>query len=598
MSPSPAASNWRKGAAVLWRADPLGTISLGLLSLAVAPWPALILVCTKRIIDGVSLCLDGEREAGLQQVVFYAVCVVGAELTRQLIEAVQSYRTVIAQQRVSRHVQEAVLNHAVLLDLVHFETPAFHDKLRRAQSDVAQRPTIALAAFFQILSQACVISSYLFTLWSLAFWAPLSVFLVGLPSLIMQRYFGIWGWSLNYERTQRQRKAGYISSLLASPRLAKEIRLYGFANHLLEGWRELFYEFQREDRHLLVRKQLVNVSLMLAQTLCSMAFLAYVIYRTLVDPLVTLGSLFMYTKAMDSAVGTLRVIVQGIGTLYENSLYINNLFEYLEMTPFVQSPAEPIPLSPKIRHGIRFENVTFSYPNELHPVLVDVSLEINPGEKIAFVGENGAGKTTLVKLLARLYDPQDGMITVDSIDIKRLDVAEWHRRIAVVLQDFGQYALSARENIGLGNLECVNDIEQLRRAASFGGAVELIESLNHGWDTILGKVFDEGQELSVGQWQRIAISRAFARDAEIVILDEPTASLDPKQEYLVYQRLKELTRDKITILISHRLSSVRMADRIYVIEQGHITESGSHDQLLEHLGTYAELFERQSAAYR
>ncbi len=336
----------------------------------------------------------------------------------------------------------------------------------------------------------------------------------------------------------------------------------------------------------------------LLQAVGGVGFYVFAIYRTITDPAVTIGSLFMYTQAMERAVGSVDAIFRSLAGIYEDNLYLNNLFEYLAQQPEVVAPAEPVAVPAAIREGLRFESVGFRYPAGTEDVLHDVSLEIGPGERVAFVGENGAGKTTLIKLLARLYDPKNGRITVDGIDLRDLDPAAWQRHIGIIFQDFARYQMTARENVGFGQLEYVNDMARIRAAADRSGATPCIERLEHGWENILGKWFDEGQELSVGEWQKVALARAFLREAQILVLDEPTASLDAKQEYEIFRRFQELTDGKTTILISHRFSTVRMADRIFVVEGGRITESGSHEELMAANGRYADLFLRQASGYR
>jgi len=312
----------------------------------------------------------------------------------------------------------------------------------------------------------------------------------------------------------------------------------------------------------------------------------------------TLGSLFLYTQAMERAVTGTENIFRMMAQTYENNLFVSSVFEYLEQQPRLVAPAEPKAVPVPYRQGIRFESVTFRYPLSHTDAVVDVSFDIAPGERIALVGENGAGKTTLIKLLSRLYEPQHGRILVDGIDLREFDPAEWYRQIGVIFQHFGRYQMTARENIGFGQLEYVNDLERIRTAADKSGATPIIERLPHQWENLLGKWFDDGQELSLGEWQRVALARAFIREAQILVLDEPTASLDAKQEYEIFARFQELTQGKTTILISHRFSTVRMADRILVVEHGRIVETGSHDELMALGGRYAFLFTRQAAGYR
>lgn len=371
----------------------------------------------------------------------------------------------------------------------------------------------------------------------------------------------------------------YYLHLMTTSHAAKETRLFGLARYLMPRWRDLFHKFYHQDRSVSARQHLAEFCIQTVQALAATGFYAFVVYRTVVDPRVTIGSLFLLTQAMQYSVQSVAATFSALATLYQSNLYFSNFFEYLMQQPGIRPPAVVHPVPQPIRHGIRFESVHFAYPTGAREVLTDISFEILPGERIAVVGENGSGKTTLVKLLARLYDPQQGRITVDGVDLRQLAPEEWYGQIGIIFQDFVQYWISARENVGFGRLDYVNDFDRIRRAAESGGIAERIGRLEKGWETVLGRLFDEGQELSTGEWQKVALARAFLRDSQILVLDEPTASVDAKHEYELFRRFDEFTRGKTTILISHRLSTVRMADRILVIEDGRLIESGRHDDL-------------------
>ncbi len=323
----------------------------------------------------------------------------------------------------------------------------------------------------------------------------------------------------------------------------------------------------------------------------------FIAYRT-VQGNITLGDLVMYFQAFQRGQGYLRNMMNSLASLYEDNLFLSHLYEFLNLKPQVVQPVHPQPVPQMRQAGIMFDHVSFQYPGSAHEVLKDISLTIRPGEVVALVGENGSGKTTLVKLLCRLYDPVEGVVTFDGINLRQFETTMLRREISVIFQDYVHYHLTARENIWFGNTNVMPDDERVVAAARYSGADEVIESLPQGYETMLGKWFKDGEELSIGEWQKIALARAFLRQAQIIVLDEPTSSLDARAEYEVFQRFQQLAADRTAILISHRFSTVRMADRIYVMHDGKIIENGSHDELIRLGGTYAHLFEIQAQSYR
>jgi ATP-binding cassette subfamily B protein len=366
---------------------------------------------------------------------------------------------------------------------------------------------------------------------------------------------------------------------------------------LLKRYQALYWKFYAEDRAIAVRRTVASVGWGLLSTFSYYASYAWIVWRA-VGGVISLGDMTMYLTIFRQAQTTFRSLFDGITNLYENSLFLDNLFTFLEMQPEIDVPSASKPAPSPIREGFEFRHVSFRYPDTQAWVLRDVNLHIRPGERIALVGLNGAGKTTLVKLLTRLYDPTEGQVLLDGIDLREYDLHSLQQRIGVIFQDFVQYSLTARENVGFGQVTALGDNERVVEAARKGGAHPIIADLPDGYETALGRRWQEGQELSVGQWQKVALSRAFMRDAEILVLDEPTASLDAEAEYEIFQRFGELTAGRIAVLISHRFSTVRMADRIVVLEDGRITELGSHQELIALGGTYARLFNLQAEGYQ
>jgi ATP-binding cassette subfamily B protein len=398
-------------------------------------------------------------------------------------------------------------------------------------------------------------------------------------------------------RTSAERHAGYYQWLLTGEAHAKEIRLFDLGALFIGRFRDVRRTLRRERLHLATRRSLTELVTQFAGTLTIFGAFAYIAYRT-VHGALTLGDLVMYYQAFQRGQGYLRDILGGLANLYEDSLFLANLYEFLDLRSRVAEPSAPRPLPKPMQRGIAFEHVGFAYAGAAQPVLDDITLTIRPGEHIALVGANGAGKTTLVKLLCRLYDPTAGRITLDGIDLREFRTAALRREISVIFQDYARYHLTVRENIWLGNIALTSDDGAILDAAAAAGADTVIGKLPQGYETQLGKWFDAGQELSIGEWQKIALARAFVRDAQILVLDEPTSALDAAAEYEVFQMFRALAAGRTTLLISHRFSTVRMADRIFVLADGKIVEAGSHEELLRRGGEYARMFELQASNYR
>lgn len=399
------------------------------------------------------------------------------------------------------------------------------------------------------------------------------------------------------QRTQLERQNWYFQALLTGEAHAKEIRLFDLGGLFIQRFNDLREILRLERLRLMMHRAFTELTAQFAGLLAIFGALVYLTYQT-VRGTITLGGLVMYYQAFQNGQNYLHEVLKGLADLYEDSLFLTNLYEFLEMQPRVVSPSAPHAMPQPVQRGIAFRNVHFGYDNSGSAVLDDVSFSIRPGEHIALVGANGAGKSTLIKLLCRLYDPTKGNITLDGIDLKELDLVGWRRQISVLFQDYARYYLSARENIWLGNTQLKPDDQKIETAARVAGADDVIKKLPHGYETRVGKWLDEGQELSIGEWQKIALARAFFRESPIVVLDEPTSALDAAAEYEVFQKFRQLAQGRMTILVSHRFSTVRMADCIYVLANGRIAESGSHDELMRRGGEYARMFELQAGNYR
>jgi ATP-binding cassette subfamily B protein len=394
-----------------------------------------------------------------------------------------------------------------------------------------------------------------------------------------------------------RRMMSYLTNLLTSDTYNKEVKLFTVGNFFIERFSNLFQRYYAENRSLVIRRYLAGAGWSMLTVLTSGLTFLYVAYRTL-GGTISVGGLTLYVQAADGVSQAFSALLSGLQSMYEHQLYLKTLFELLDFQPQVRAPESPVPMRHPMEKGIEFRNVTYSYEGKDEPALKDVSFSIARGETVAIVGHNGAGKTTLVKLVARLYDPQEGQVLIDGRDVREYDPDELRGEFGVLFQDYVSYQFSARENIGIGRVERLDDTSAIATAASKSGASTVIEGLPQGYDTVLGKWFDGGVNLSGGEWQKVALGRAFMREAQILILDEPSAALDARAEYELFSRLRELAHGRTAIFISHRFSTVRQADRILVFEEGRLIESGTHEELLKLGGRYAELFNLQAASYR
>lgn len=584
---------------LLWTTSPYLTIAFPLLSLAAGPLPALQLYCFKKILDGVGLWIASDIGTGRRLVFAFLALYFACGFLRRLLASLIQYLSEILNPRLANNIQMMISAHAMSLDLAFYEDAVFYDKLRRSNEDAAFRPYAIVSSLVNGALDFCTFCSYIAVVATLSWWVVPYLLAITVPGLLVRARFGRMGWVILRGRTHQERRMSYYSYLTTSGHEAQEIRLFGLSHYLLDQWNRLFESFYRQDQTLAAKRNAAQFGAAALALAGGMGYYAFCVYYAITEPsTVTIGSLVMYLSALDGTTECISNIFRSLTSLYENNLYLCSLFEFLDLKPAITAPAQPACVPERIAQGIRFENVSFRYPGSEADAVCGLTVEIHAGERIALVGENGAGKTTLVKLLARLYDPQAGRIVVDGVDIRDFDPTEWHRHIGFVFQDFAEYCATVSENIGFGKVGDLHNMERMRDAAMRSGADKCLARFQNGYNTMLGKMFEDGEDLSVGEWQRIALARAFMRDAQLLVLDEPTASLDAKQEHELSTQFHTLTRGKTTILISHRLSTVRMADRIFVIEKGRIVETGTHDTLMAARGLYAALFARQSHAYQ
>jgi ATP-binding cassette subfamily B protein len=583
---------------MVWEAYPLGVMVVTGLAIVGGGLPALGLYASKGVIDGLTTWIAGDAAAGRSLVIWFLGLALVVMIGLAVITQLRGFFERMLQLRLTNRIQRKIIDQACALDLSFFESPEFFDKLQRARREAGVRPLATLRSTVGIVSVLTSLSSYIIVLATLDWRLAPMVLLVAVPGFLVETRYGLLGYYIFHRRTPEERMRGYLEEILTSNYHAKEIRLFGLAEYLIKRWRKLFERFYKQDLDHARRRMFAETAVTLTETTAWVGFIVYLIYRTVTDPAVTIGSFVMYKGAVERSIGATSSAYNQVADLYNNSLYLRNLFDFLELRPSITVPQQCAAIPTPMDRGITFEQVSFAYPRTERQVIKNVSFSIHPGERIAIVGENGAGKTTLIKLLSRLYDCTDGRILLDGIDIRSVDPAAWQKQIGVIFQDYARYDLTARENVGFGQIESVNDIERIDGAARLSGASDMVAEFERGWESMLGKRFDGGVELSGGEWQRIALARAFLRNAQILVLDEPTSSLDAKQEHEVFVKFNDLANGKTTILISHRFSTVRAVDRILVVEQGRIVENGSHYELMHKNGRYAELFNLQAQHYQ
>ncbi|MEM6613031.1 MAG: ABC transporter ATP-binding protein [Cyanobacteria bacterium P01_C01_bin.72] len=583
---------------LVWQSSPGWTIARLVLVVFQGLLPLAMIYLAKLIIDTVTLNLrSAEPSEVFAQVLPLVIMAGAATILNSLSQSLTDLVNTAHSQKVTDYMQGIIHAKSVEADLEYYENAKYHDALQRAQQEAPYRPPQILNRLAQVGQNSISLLAMVGLLVSLH-WGIIGILLVAsLPAVFVRTKFSKILYSWQRRRTQLERQSVYLGWMLTNEQFAKEVRLFD-----LGGW---FSQEYRQIRHQLYKEKLSISSKRTLAFFLSQAFagalvfsvFGYIIYQTIEGALL-LGDLVLYYQALQRGQNNLRLTLNNFSGLYEDNLFLANLYEFLDLKPRVIDPDQPKPMPPKIKQGIEFKHVNFSYADSAREALKDINLTIKPGETIALVGENGSGKTTLIKLLCRLYDPTSGSISVDGVDLKLFSIADLRRQVSVIFQDYAKYHFSAEENIRLGDIDVPPRDKEIYQAAMKSGAHDVVTKLPQGYDTVLGKLFDSGEELSIGQWQKVALARAFLRDSQVIVLDEPTSAMDPKAEYEIFKKFRELIKDQSAVLITHRLSTVKMADRIYVMDGGKIIESGTHDELMQLQQSYARLFETQAQNYR
>lgn len=580
---------------LVWKASRDWTILSIFLTLIQGVIPLLTLYILKLLVDTIAHAVQsGDASESFGQAVYLIVAATLIAMIQAAVRQIGGYVAEAQSAVVTDYVSTRIHEKSINLDLAYYENPKYYDTLHRAQREGPYRPTKIVNGLTQTLQNGVSLVTMVGLLFMFHWGVGILLFVSTLPGLFVQVIHARKRFEWQKERTPLERRASYLGNILTVEHFAKEIRLFDLGAFFSTSY-DTLRSLLRNEKLALSRKR--TLAEFFAQAFAAAVLTACLLLITFraIHGAITVGDMVMYYQAFQRGIGYLKDLLTNIASLYEDNMFVAYFFEFLDIDNEIKDPPTSVPVPSTFAKGISLEHVSFRYPGERQAVLEDITLTIGPGEVVALVGANGAGKSTLVKLLCRLYDPQSGSITMEGTDLRRFALKDLRRQISVVFQDYARYFLTVNENIRLGDIDTPKDSPKIREAAIKANADPFIRKLPHGYDTTLGRWFWDGEELSLGEWQKLVLARAFLRQSQLIILDEPTSSLDIHTEYHLYTKFRELIAGHSALLISHRFSTVRMADRIYVIDGGKIAEQGTHQELMACKGIYADMYSKQAA---
>jgi ATP-binding cassette, subfamily B, bacterial len=580
---------------IVWDSGP-AVVIFGLISrLFSSVLPVVLLWITKLIIDSIVRAVSAHQhvQRGFWWLVAaeFSLAVLNSILLRAI-----DYSDSLLADKYTRYVSIRVMNHAASLDLMAYEDPVFYDRLERARVQATDR-LVMIQAIGRLVQLTITTITLSVSIMLFSPWLMLLLILGVIPAFLGESHFALLGYAKNFRQTPVRRQLDYLRVLGGSKEAAKELKLFGLRNFLRDRFTQLSDDIYKENTALSRLKLIVGSLLSVIGTMGYYSAYVFVIWRTVAGAL-SIGTLTFLTGAIQQASSNIQQIFSTLAAIGDQALFLTDLLAFFEMQPTIRSKPNARIAPRPILQGVEFRNVSFQYPGNSRLVIDHINFQLRPGERLALIGENGEGKTTIVKLMTRLYDPTDGQVLLDGVDLREYDLDDLHREIGVIFQDFMRYEMTARDNVAVGRIEEINNLDLLQIAAHKSMADDVIQRLPQNYEQMLGRRFEQGVDLSGGEWQKVALARAYLRDAQLLILDEPTAALDARSEFEVFRRFSELTTGKMALFISHRFSTVRAADRILVLANGKIAEEGTHDQLASLGGRYAEMFEMQASSYR